>query len=263
MKGIIRNIALALTVGALVVSCEKPATDDLFDTDTSSASDNSTSDNIFSGMFKSVSESADTSSNLKAGGCPTATVSPIIGWPRTVVIDFGTTGCNNRKGKIIAEMTGPFRTAGTTITITTQDYYDGLNKVESGTAVITNLGVINGHNTFEFNVDSAKVTTPGGVVSWSTDRQIQWVEGDTTLFDTTDDVFLVTGQASGVSSKGVSFTASITKELRIATACQWIESGIIKLTPEGKADRTIDFGNTGCDNAATVKIGDTETAITM
>lgn len=263
MKNIFKSITFALTIGVFLAGCDKAATEDIFDNDTSSSTDNSTSDNAFSGIFKSISEAADTSANLKAGPCGVVTVTPITAWPRTVTVDFGT-GCNGKSGKIVAVLTGPFRTAGSVITITTEDYYDGLNKVEAGTCVITNLGAsANGLKTFSFSVDSAKVTTPGGLVTWSTDREIQWAAGDTTLLDPSDDVYLITGQSSGISSKGVSFTASITTELKIAVACQWIESGVISLTPQGKAERIIDFGTTGCDNQAVVTIGGTEFPVTM
>ena len=262
-KSIITNVALALTLGVVYTSCNK-TTDSVLDTDTSSSTDNSTSDNAFSGIFKSVSQASDTSSHLKALVCPQVTISAITGtgWPRTVTIDYGTAGCDNRKGKIIAVLSGPFRTPSSTITITTNNYYDGLNKIDAGTHTVTNITPVTGHPTFSVSVTGAVITTPGGVVSWNTQRTITWIEGDTTI-NAADDVYLISGQASGTSAKGVTFTANITTPLRVARSCQWIESGVITLTPAGKAARTIDFGTSGCDANATVIINGKSYPVTM
>lgn len=265
-KKIITSIALAFTLGVLYTGCDK-AKDTVIDTDTSSASDNSTADGALSGIFKSISEAADTSSNLKALGCPTITTTTSTTtstWPRTLTIDFGTTGCNDKKGKIIAVLTKPFRTAGAVLTVTTVDFYDGLNKVDVGTHVITNNGNnLAGHQNFSIDVTGSSITTPSGPISWSTQRSLEWVEGFLTPLDQSDDVYLISGQASGTSVKGVTFTAAITTPLRIAVSCKWIESGVITLTPKDKKPRTIDFGTSGCDNKAKVTIDGTTYDITM
>lgn len=261
-KKLISRVALAFTLGVLYTGCDK-AKDAILDTDTTSASDNSTADGAFSGIFKSISQAADTSAGLKAGGCAIVTTTSTT-WPKTLVIDFGTSGCDNKKGKITAVLTAPFRTSGAVLTITTTDFYDGVNKIDAGTHTITNNGNnLAGNQNFTINVAGATVTTPSGVVSWSTTRNIEWIEGNTTPLDQSDDVYLITGQASGTSAKGESFTANITSPLKIAVSCQWIESGVVTLTPKGKVARTIDFGTTGCDNKAKVTMNGIGYDITM
>lgn len=269
-KTIIANVALVLTLGVFY-SCDKKA-EDLVDTDTSSASDNSTSENAASEMFKSVSEASDNDASLRSTPCYTVTVSPIgAAFPKTVTIDFGSGGCSDKRGQIIAVLSGRFRTAGSTATITTNNFYIGLNKIDAGTHVITNMGNnINNKQTFDVSVTGAVVTTPGGTASWSSTRTIIWEEGDATPTDATDDVYSISGQTSGTSVKGVTYTSSTTagKPLVIKMGCQYISSGEVSLTPKDKKTRTIDFGPATTpavcgDNKATVTIGGKPYEVTM
>lgn len=258
-KTILANVALALTL-SVFYSCEKKA-EDLLDTDTSSASDNSTAENAASEMFKSVSEAADNDASLRSTPCYTVTVSG-LSFPKTVTIDFGNGGCGNKRGQIIAVLSGRFRTAGSTVTITTNNFIIGTDTIEAGTHVITNTGNnINSQQTFDVSITGAAVRTPGGRATWNATRTITWVDGSSTLTDPSDDVYSIAGQASGVSVKGVSYTTATTagKPLVIMVGCQYITSGEISLTPNGKPVRKIDFGPATtpptCDNQATVTIG--------
>ena len=265
-KIIITNIALALILGVFYTGCDK-SKDEIIDTDTSSANDNSTSENAFSDIFKSVSGISDSDAGLRTANCETITIDTTVGsttggFPKTVTIDYS--ACSNKKGKIKAIFTGRWRSSGTTITIIADsNYHFGLNKVNCGTHIILNRGIISGHKTYDVNVTGALITTPGGGISWSSTRTISWIAGDSTL-DTQDDVYSITGQTTGTSAKGVTFTAAITSPLIIAMNCPWIESGVISLTPKNKKTRTIDFGTAGtCDNKATATFNGKTYDVTM
>ncbi len=120
---------------------------------TITSQDFAVSKNSFNDIFK-VTEDAlkdnnleKSSSGLSALGsnCATVTVTPAFPdttFPETVTIDFGTTNCTdsygtNRRGVILATISGYYRTPGTVISVTIQDYYHNDNKVE-GTKTITN-----------------------------------------------------------------------------------------------------------------------------
>lgn len=260
-KTLIANVALALSLGVFY-SCDKKA-EDLIDTDTSSATDNAAAENAASEMFKSVSEVADNDAGLRTASCYTVTVSG-LSFPKTVTIDFGTVGCDNKRGQIIAVLSGPYRTAGSTATITTNNFYVGTNKVDAGTHVITNMGNnVNNKQTLSVSVSGAVITTlSGGTATWNATRTITWEEGDATPTDPTDDVYSISGQTNGTSVAGVTYTSATTagKPLVIKVGCQYISSGEVSLTPHNKPTRTIDFGAATTpavcgDNQATVKIG--------
>ncbi len=269
MKKIITNVALALTLCVFYTSCDKTK-DDALDTDTSSSTDNSTSENAFSDMFKSVTEVADATPGVKSATCYTVTIDTTVGvgapWPKTITIDYG--ACSDKKGKIKAVFTGLWSTAGSTITITADsNYMFGLNKVKCGVHTILNNGVnvggpLAGHKSFFMSVAGA---SPGAAsaISWTTQRTITQIAGESTPTDTSDDVFQIEGSTSGVSAKGVTYTSVITTPLVVAVSCPWIEKGVITLTPKGKKARSIDFGPGTCDNEANVTVGTTVYPVKM
>lgn len=230
-------------------------------------------ENSFNDIFK-VTEDAlkdndleKSSSGLSAFGslCATVTVSPAFPdttFPKTVTIDFGSTNCTdnygtNRRGIITATVSGYYRTPGTVISVTTQNFYHNDNKVE-GTKTITNLGQNNAGNThFSIEIDNGKVTYANGdITTYESSRIREWVLGEQTqgLFGVLDDEYDITGTAIGVNRNGLNYTMEITSPLRVAVICRWIKKGTIEIQPEDLHLRTVDFGTGDCDAAATVEI---------
>lgn len=200
-------------------------------------------------------------------GCATVTMSPVGStFPKTITVDFGTTNCTGRdlrarRGQLVATITDYYRNAGCVITITPQNYYVNDYKVE-GTKTITN----NGRNTagnlsYSVQVSNGKITTPDGdLIEWESTRNNEWVEGESTTWDTNglagilDDVYHITGTASGTNRDGRAFTATIVNALRVESDCRWITQGTLDVQPEDLKLRTIDFGSGSCDNEATISI---------
>ena len=75
-------------------------------------------------------------------GCATVTVTPQLGFPKTIVIDFGT-GCSSnngttRKGKINVVLSDSLRKSGSTAVMTFVGYY--VNRFQKeGTITWTNI----------------------------------------------------------------------------------------------------------------------------
>lgn len=184
--------------------------------------------------------------------------------PKTITIDFGTAGClcddwdnKTRKGKIIASWTGKYRDAGTVIQVQTQDYYVNGNKHEFNKTVTNDGFNGSGHLSYTVNISLAKITyTDGTTLSWTSTRTREWVEGEPTLTPY-DDVYEISGSANGTARNGDSFSVTITNPLEVALSCLWVRSGTMVITPENKPARTLDFGNGGCDDDATVEINGT------
>jgi len=271
MKKLIFPLIGALIIVALAIAytgCKK----DKQDKDTKAAENNATAENAFNDVFKQVDNAAKESvmsgakiTQLDSGGCAQVTITPYdsINWPKTMTIDFGSSNClcndgKYRKGKIIAILSGKYRTAGTVITVTLDQYYVNDNHVQ-GTKTITNLGRIgtyNGGNNLKYSVvvTNASITTPDGTISWNSTRTREWIAGESTPTILLDDVYMITGSANGTDVNGNTFTVTITSALRVAFSCRWIESGTLDITPQGLATRTVDFGSGSCDNQATVTI---------
>lgn len=180
--------------------------------------------------------------------------------PRTITIDFGTSNClcldgRLRRGKILATYTGQYRQIGTVVTITLDNYYVNEYKI-GGTKKITNQGPNNSGNLVYKVEVTGEITRPGatGFSTWVSTRYREWKNGYNTPLNILDDVYAITGDASGVLTDGSTYSLVITQELIRKMNCQWFENGKVELTETGLPKITLDYGSTGCDANATVTL---------
>lgn len=181
--------------------------------------------------------------------------------PHTMLIDFGTENCTggnglSRRGQLLVTFTGPYGEAGTEITITPQQFYVNDHLLQ-GVKTVVNAG-LNEQEQPYFNVTvNGSVTAPDG--SWTSTHNSQrtrtWIEGEATPA-ALDDVYLITGNGSGVNRNGVAFTMNTTTALRVEAGCPWIVSGVQQILPAGLPARIIDFGNGACDPLVSITVGD-------
>lgn len=243
-----------------------------------STEDNALAQEVYDDVFKLIDEDAQQKPELRGPACATVTwtFTPVDTFPATMTIDFGTTGCAGindpriRTGKIIVTFSGRYRTPSTVMNVSFDNYTVNGYGVE-GTKTITN----NGRNTagnlsYTVQVTNGKITAPDGTFfTYNSTRTREWIEGEATTFLTDgllgvqDDVYLVTGNASGVNRNGNAFTAEITTPLRRELSCRWFVSGVCEFTPANLQTRVIDFGNGNCDNQATLSVGNYSTSITL
>ena len=285
-------VLIALITALSLSACKKRK----LNKQTTTAEDNALAEDVFDDIFKNINEAAD-EQNLDgtakmgwsqdytfASSCATVTLNPPAwdttmsppAWnntfPKTLTIDFGSTNCvgndsKARRGKIISVFTGKHNEAGTVVTTTLDNYHVNDYHVE-GTKTVTN----NGSNTFSIEVDGM-VTSPDGndEVSWTSTRTRTWIEGQNTNFWTLnpdgtccaaldgilDDVYSITGTASGNNRNGRNFEVEITVPLRVEF-CGWIPEiteGIVEIQPEDLKLRKVDFGDRECDRTYVVTIG--------
>jgi hypothetical protein len=259
-KAILLLLFAAAGSTALFNGCKKEG--DNVDSDTISAQDNATSEDVFNDVFAMMDEAAREQSGIRSGGlrtgCATVTVDS-VSTPKVLTLDFGTgVTCNDgrtRSGKIIITFTGRYRDAGTVITHSFDNYVVNGNKVE-GTKTVTNMGLnAQGNSYFKIEVKNAKITTADGVITWESTRERVWTKGSNTL-TILDDEYDVSGTASGKNRNDNTYTIAIenTTPLHVKIGCKWIVSGKLAITPEGKPTRTVDYGTGTCDNDATVTI---------
>lgn len=264
----VKNIipALLMLSIAFMSACKKDR-DDL--NDTTVASDNEQSETFSNDVMNIADNAAKTgeagarTSEAQAvyeglSQCATVTHDTVSN-PKMLTIDFGTSNClcadgRNRRGKIIVSYTGRYFEIGAVKTMNFDNFYRNDNKIE-GTRVITNNGLdAQGRMNWTINAQNMKITKSNGKVhSWNNVRTRTILAGNDTK-TWTDDVYEITGSATGVNANGINYTANITKPLHRALSCRWIDSGTIEITPENKATRTVDFGNGNCDDQATVSV---------
>jgi hypothetical protein len=102
----------------------------------------------------------------------------------------------------------------------------------------------------------------GQLIIWNSQRDREWTEGESTFLPF-DDVYSITGYASGTDRNGNPFTVTITSPIIVSFLCPWIEQGTLEITHGNLPDATIDYGDGTCDDQATITIGNTTITITL
>jgi hypothetical protein len=274
-KIIFTSALLLIAVSLCFTSCKKQ---DRKPKNANAATDNAAADNAFAGIWKQISIVADSSSTIKSmattlSGCATGTITPwdLTTWPKTVVLNFGTVNCLgsdyvNRRGIVTAVFSGPYADSNTVITVTTTNYYHNDYKIE-GTQIITNKGHISsGHLLYNVVVNDAHITnTSGGVSTWSTNQNRVWYAGESTALNIFDDVYMISGNASGISVDGEAYNIVTNTDLRVNVGCHWIVSGQFTLTLASYPTYPIvfDYGTGACDGNATATLDGTTYNISM
>lgn len=223
---------------------------------------------LYTKAWETVVESAQKQSSLNGlattgaddrGECPVVTVEPKESgvFPKTLTIDFGT-GCTTNggqtaSGKIVAVFTGTITQSGTNITVTLNNFsYKGYTV--GGTYNIK----INPVGTYTGTITNGSVKTPDGkTATYAGSFTATQVEGQSTTGSggTTDDVYTIAVNISGVDTNGKNYTAQTTTALRKELDCEWIVSGVVEIKITGQLKKTLDFGQGNCDNVATLKVG--------
>jgi hypothetical protein len=201
---------------------------------------------------------------LKTGfdDCRIVTVEPMdrVTWPKTITIDFGTQGCLVReglikKGKIIISQSAPQFGRAWTKVITFDGYHVNDNMVE-GTNTTTYTWN-QGNPTWTSTIVGGQVTTAEGIIRTREAIHIRvQTRGIETIRDRSDNVFQLSGQASGTRIDGKTISWIITEPLVISNNCRWIRQGSKVISPEGMQEITIDYGSGDCDNLATATQGE-------
>jgi hypothetical protein len=262
---IITGVLLIAGISLAIAGCKKEK-DEEPKTDTSAAVNNAMAEAAFDNATQ-WSDLAMAGRGLKStlldtgymGTCVLATLD-FTTMPYTLVIDFGATNClcddqKYRRGKIIVNFNGNYWATGTVISYSFDNYFINDNQI-TGTKTVTNMGR-NSSNNFWWNTvvnGSVIKANNGGTFTWSSTRQHEWTEGETTPFIWWDDVYLITGSASGTSVDGKTYTIAITSPLRKKLNCEWLQSGTLNIQVEGLPLIVLDYGNGSCDNVATATI---------
>jgi hypothetical protein len=247
---------VAVTSVLTINSCKKEEPD----TETQSAVDNNICETEFTKMMPRVNDFGINEQGVKSmrSTCPTVTPPDTVavpGWPRTMIIDYGTTGCVDsidgkiRKGQIICSFSNRWHIIGSYVKITLVNFSVNGLTYECDSVKITHSAA----TAFTTQVFKGKCVGNGWNLEWECDRTLTQTAGFGD-FDPYNDVFSLTGSANGKNRNGKKYTVQVVTPVVKRSSCPWIESGKIDLTPEGLAKRTVDFGNGTCDKKATLTI---------
>lgn len=188
-----------------------------------------------------------------ANNCPTTTVTPKSGFPRTIVIDYGSSCTQNgvkRSGKTITVLSGLRSNPGSTAVTTFENFF--INDVhKEGTITWTNTSTL-GTRSWQNKLENVKMTTADGKFTIHNGvRDVQQIDGMKTPNNTQDDGFSITGSGTVTNSQLVTRKHTILTALERYNNCKWIDKGSIK-TESANHYVIVDYGDGKCDQKATV-----------
>lgn len=271
MKRILLISTIALTlVSSFFVSCKKQEPD----TETQSAVDNNICETEFTKSMSTVNGFAIKENGVKQmllradrSSGPAIIVDPadtLDGFPVTMTIDYGTAGVLDsidhklRKGQVICVFSHSWHLVGSSVKVNLVNYsVNGISYACDSMKITHSAAYAFTHQIFK-----GKCTNPSWALQWEALRTYTQTGGTGDL-NPYNDVFSLSGNASGVNREGKSYTVNITQPIVKRSSCGWIESGRMDITPQGLSTRTVDFGNGNCDNKAAIIISGNTFTFTM
>lgn len=216
----------------------------------------------FGGASPSFDAGLNSPTGIDSNHCFVVTVKHLsqdTTFPVQITIDFGA-GCTGRdgkirKGKVITEYSDRLIYPEATATTTFDGFYVNDVKVE-GTHQITNLSTSNALK-FEVSVNGKLSKENGNFTEWTSTRSITHISGLATPFDPRDDVFGISGEASGFGKRGdkiFEWETAISSPLIKKFSCRWIVQGAIIFRKGASNECQVDYGNGDCDNKATLTV---------
>tara|TARA_B100001250_G_scaffold409313_1_gene433399 strand:+ start:688 stop:1506 length:819 start_codon:yes stop_codon:yes gene_type:complete len=251
-----RTFLILSILTILFYACKE---DDIINTpqlnSTQASQDHLTAESIFNDVERVIKEGFI--NNGEAKSCPNynlinADTSDID----TLIIDFPEGQCQPiygkiRTGKIIVTYNGKYHDSLSIITSTFDNYYINNNLIQ-GERIVTNQGRnSHGNLCFKIDINNVSITTPlNGTINWESERIREWINGEDTYYDISDDKYQITGNSNGNSANGNDFYIEIITPLNIDSECLSscvIKSGTAKISPLGYNDRIINYGDSLCD----------------
>jgi hypothetical protein len=199
-------------------------------------------------------------SNYRTRGYCAAITHDKLSDPKTIIIDFGAANCmcndgRNRRGQILVSYTNNYEDSGSVHNITLQNYFVNDHFI-MGSNVVENKGLNGASQPFYSSIVDGKILKPDvlDTLFYSANHTITMVQGSTTPV-WGDDIFHISGIGSGRNALKTYYAMTISEPLvKDVLGCRFFNTGKIEMQPQGKALRTIDFGDGSCDNDATVTI---------
>jgi len=259
---------LFFAIGVILISCKKD--EPIVNNDTKSVIDNIYADNSTELIFNVVNDYGIALLNEKipeidSGVIVTITPQyPLDLFPKTMIINYGNgVSCSDghlRKGKIITVFSNKWSfdsiCTNENAQITLNGYYcDNIQHVAN--IAVNIVGVTSGFPEFSLQSSNSKLVFENGESTlWSTERTIQWIAGYQTLTDKNDDVFLITGNTTGINSDQKGYSSTVTEPLRYDNTCfkGTLTNGVFEVVPQGLSKQVVNFGDGTCDKVATVTV---------
>ena len=273
-------IILGVLATFMVIACNKKETVEV-DNETQSSVDNAIAEQEYMAVIPAVQAHAINTKGTGAQGgrsantrCDTLTlISGDTLWGTanhidpTYTMNISNNACAQtladgrfRLGALSIRLTGKVRTPGSKMIIKMINYRAALVSYKCDSFVVTTLASGSNFNKFNARLVNGICQTANWTIKYSFDRTTTFYPSGN---GSSDPVTYMYGTASGTNRQGLNFSMSIPEISPLVkySSCQYISSGIMALTPEGFATRTIDYGYSispavygGCDEDASFTV---------
>lgn len=271
---------LSIAIVSFFVSCNKKETVEV-DNETQSSVDNAIAEQEYMAVIPAVQSHAINTKGTGAQGgksantrCDTLTLisgDTLWGTPGhidpTYTMNISNNACAQtladgrfRQGLLSVRLTGKVRTPGSKMIIKMINYRAALVSYKCDSIVVTTVEAGSNFNKFNVRLVNGICQTNNWVIRYSFDRTTTFYpQGNSS----SDPVTYIYGTASGTNRQGRNFSMSIPEISPLVkySSCEYISSGIMLLTPDGFATRTIDYGYSispavygGCDEDASFTV---------
>ena len=174
----------------------------------------------------------------------------------TLIINFGEDNFLHlghiKRGEIIIIYNKFLYDNGANISTTFTDFYINNNLVQ-GNIVLSNIGFNENENLeFSLEINNLSLNTENGIINLSGNYNKEMVEGFSTQYQYLDNVYHVSGNASGNSVNNNSFNINISDSIIYNLSCFQTSSciitkGLTQVNPSIYDQRILDYGNGNCD----------------
>lgn len=270
--------ALSFTTLLILTACSKKETVEV-DNETQSAVDNAIADQEYMAVVPTVQSHAINTKGTRAQGkgystCDTLTLisgDTLWGTPGhvdpTYTLNISNQACAQtmpdgrfRLGALQIHLTDPVKTPGAMMIIKMLNYRAGLVTYNCDSMVVTTVELSPTVNKFNVKLVNGVCKNSNWTINYRLDRTITFYPKGN---GSSDPVTYIYGTASGTNRQRRNFTVSIPEATPLVKyrSCEYISSGIMDLTPEGFATRSIDYGYSispavygGCDEDASFTV---------
>ena len=186
-----------------------------------------------------------------------------ISVPHTLRVSFPSYNClcldgKNRRGSIIISYNGQYTDSNQIHTITYDNYFLNDQQLMGNVKVTRVDTTVIGDWYYKVKVSDTLVTTPNTWIVWQGNLVRKWLDGFATG-DRSDNVYSISGGATLTRANGHIFACDIATPLKIAQACDYVETGVVNVTNTGLTGvRVLNYslGTGGCDVDAQLNIGE-------
>ncbi len=261
-KSLLSIIILFVSLMLVYTSCEKDDDSNVDSETVASVEDDVFSEELFEDVINEADNGISSNKNANANNCRKFTIDA---GKITIEFDCDTTILDKqftRKGKIHITYSGKFLENGFKKTVTFEDYSVNGNKIEGTIEITTKLNTDKKIERTNVLTGGKITLADGTVITRESTHTRVFAEGANTIFRPRDDVYEITGNASGTTAKGKNYTVTITKKLIIKGNCRVISEGIKEITVDG-VKAILDFGDGTCDRKASLTVDGETKEITL